>query len=165
MKKCIVFVLLICILSPGCVLFELPGMLLQQVVPMVIQYAPYALMFIEETNERTIAENDLEKFYQDLHSNIPKSSDNLNELSFSVRKSLAQKNKKIQSVYVLNIKDISEEQLTHFFTKLSKKGKIHYKFVKINTLEYKEKITELQLQENIPIHTTQIATANLYNKQ
>ncbi|MEX2665028.1 hypothetical protein [Candidatus Uabimicrobium amorphum] len=136
-------------------------MILQQVVPMVIQYAPYALMFIEETNERTIAQNDLEKFYRDLHNNIQKSDDNLNELSFNLRESLARKNIKIQSIYVVNIKDVSEKQLTHFFTKLSTQGKIHYQFVKANTAEYKNKIAELRLQNNVTVHTTQIAATNL----
>ena len=162
MKKCIVFILLISILIfPGCSLLELPGMILQQVVPMVIQYAPYALMFIEETNERTIAQNDLEQFYRDLHNNIQKSDNNLNELSFNLRESLARKNIKIQSIYVLNIKDVSEEQLTHFFTKLSPQGKIHYQFVKVNATEYEAKIAQLRLQNNVPIHTTQIAATTL----
>ena len=177
MKKCIIFILLVSILCPGCALFELPGMILQQVVPMVIQYAPYALMFIEETNEKTVAQNllhikdkrlevtkanDLEKFYRDLHNNIQKSSTNLNELSFNLRENLAQKN--IKSVYVVNIHDISQEQLTHFFTKLSKQGKIHYYFMTTNPIECEEKIAQLYLPRSIPVHTTQIASTNFLNE-
>lgn len=160
MKKCIIFVLLISILLlPGCALLELPGMLLQQVVPMVIQYAPYALMFIEETNEKTIAENNLELFYCDLHTNIPKSPHNLNELSASICESLAQKNKKIQSVYILNLQNVSEQELTAFYTKLSKQGKIHHRFVKLNHLQ---QTTNLPLQTP-PIYTAQLPTPNIFS--
>ena len=154
MKKCIVSILIFsCTVLPGCSLLQLPGMILQELVPMVIQYAPYALMFIEETNEKVIAHNSPEQFHQEL-SNIPESPKELKELSYIIRENLAQKNMKFQSIYILNLKNLNKQQILDIYREISKKGKVHYKFAKVSTENsHSSLINELNSETTIPIHT------------